>query len=495
MTARDDFDRLVSSWFEENAPIREPEHLLGQVLARTARTRRRPSWLVPERWLSVQLVTRWQTVPRVAPLAVALMLLLALLAAALLISGRPRLPAPFGPAANGLIAYMSGPQIVVAPIGGSDPRPLTPAAEVAGEPVFSPLGRQIAYKLYDSRGSTAWSALQTVNLETGVSLEVHPLGPTPSTPSWSPDEQFLVFSQPTNLLASDRIFIVDAEASAPARQIGPDSDAVGPVFSPDGRRIAFFLVEPESLTLSVMDADGSNVRELASFPVIGGAMQHGGTGYAWSPDGTTLLVNGGPSEDDLDLYTIEVDAAGADGKPVVRQITNTPLLEYGASWSTDGNRIVYLHGPNADFPEVVVSRPDGSNRAVISGSAEMTWLSPHWSPDSKLVVATTRSPGSQILLMDPDGLVPPRTIVPPEYETTNDVAPGGWTSSRSSAGRRSTETLCKGVPHVSPCHARRRAAHRPGCPRQSSPPVNPSIRRRSRPNRHPEPNAGPRETG
>ena len=254
MTARDDFDRLVSSWFEENAPIREPEHLLGQVLARTARTRRRPGWLVPERWLSVQLVTRWQTVPRVAPIVVALALLLVLLAAALLITGRPRLPAPFGPAANGLIAYMSGPQIVVDPIGGSDPRPITPAAEVAGEPVFSPLGRRIAYKLFEFPGSAVRSALYTADLETGVALEVHPVGPTPSTPSWSPDERFLLFSQPTRVLGSDRIFIVNADASAPARQIGPDSEAAAPVFSPDGRQIAFsYYRMPENAAIPVPD--------------------------------------------------------------------------------------------------------------------------------------------------------------------------------------------------------------------------------------------------
>ena len=477
MTARDDFDRLVSSWFEENAPIREPEHLLGQVLARTARTRRRPGWLVPERWLSVQLVTRWQTVPRVAPLAVALVLLLALLAAALLLSGRPRLPAPFGPAANGLIAYMSGPQIVVAPIGGSDPRPLTPAAEVAGEPVFSPLGRRIAYKLFERPGSFGRSALYTADLETGEAIEVHPVGPTPSTPSWSPDEQYVAFSQLTRAPGSERIFIVEADASSPARQIGPDRDAAGPVFSPEGRHIAFVQIDPESLTLAVMDADGSNVRELASFPVIGGGMQHGGPGYAWSPDGTTLLVNGGPSEDDLDLYTIEVDATGTDGKPVVRQITNTPLLEYGASWSADGDRIVYLHGPNADFPDVVVSRPDGSNGAVISGSAEMTWLSPHWSPDSKLVVATTRGPGSRILLMDPDGLVPPRTIVPPEYETPNDEAPGGADIVAIQRGRRSTETSERSSSCFAlPCPSS--GCSSPWLSRLSPAPVSPSTRRR-----------------
>ena len=425
MTARDDFDGLLSAWFDHDAPGREPEHLLGQVLARTARTRRRPSWLVPERWLSVQLVTRWQTVPRVAPLVVALGLLMLLLAAALLLAGRPRLPAPFGPAANGLIAYMSGPQIVVAPIGGSDPRPLTPTAEVAGEPVFSPLGRRIAYKLFEFPGSAVRSALYTADLATGVAVEVHPVGPTPTTPSWSPDERFLVFSQPTRALSRDRIFIVEADASAPASPIGPDIDAAAPVFSPDGGRIAFLMIDPEALTLAVMDADGSNVRELSSFPVIGGSMQHGGTGFAWSPDSSTLLVNAGPTDEDLDLYTIALDAPTAGELPEVRQITDTSLLEYGASWSTAGDRITYLRGRHSDFPAAVVSRPDGTDATVISGPADLTWLTPHWSPDSTLVVATTRGPGSRILLMDPDGLNPPRTIVPPDYEVPNDNSPGG----------------------------------------------------------------------
>lgn len=425
MTARDDFDGLLSAWFDDDASGREPEQLLGQVLARTARTRRRPAWRVPERWLPVQLVMARQSVPRLAPLVVVAALLVALLAAALFMAGRPRLPAPFGPAANGLVAYMSGPQIVVAPVDGSDPRPITPAAAVAGEPVFSPLGRQIAYKLFEYPDSPVRAALYTSNLEAGISVEVHPVGITPSTPSWSPDEQSIVFSQPTHVLERDRIFIVPADGSARARQIGPDSDAAAPAFSPDGRRIAFILPGAQSLALAVMNADGSDVRELASFPVIGGSMLHGGTGFAWSPDSSTLLVNAGPDVDDLDLYMVAVDGTAAGDPLPVQQITNTPLLEYGASWSTTGDRIAYLRGALNDFPAVVVSRPDGRGADIVSGNEQMTWLSPHWSPDASYVVATTRGPGPEILFMDPAGDRPPLRIVPPEYQTPNDNAPGG----------------------------------------------------------------------
>ena len=55
MTARDDFDRHLAAWLDDRAPMREPEPLLGQVLARTARTRRRPAWLIPERWIPMSV--------------------------------------------------------------------------------------------------------------------------------------------------------------------------------------------------------------------------------------------------------------------------------------------------------------------------------------------------------------------------------------------------------------------------------------------------------
>ncbi len=67
MTARDDFDRHVAAWLTSDAPTSEPEHLLGEVLARTARTRRRSAWRIPERWISMSAITSRVATPPGVP--------------------------------------------------------------------------------------------------------------------------------------------------------------------------------------------------------------------------------------------------------------------------------------------------------------------------------------------------------------------------------------------------------------------------------------------
>jgi hypothetical protein len=116
MTARDDFDRTLSAWLTAQAPVREPEHLLDHVLARTARTRRRPAWRIPERWTFMTALTQaiprspvpWRTVGLVA------LLILGLVVAGLLAIGaqQRRLPPPFGVAGNGNLIYALDGQIV-----------------------------------------------------------------------------------------------------------------------------------------------------------------------------------------------------------------------------------------------------------------------------------------------------------------------------------------------------------------------------------------------
>jgi Tol biopolymer transport system component len=417
-----DVDRLLATWLASDAPMREPDDLLDQVLARTRRTRRRPGWLIPERWLSMQLAMRWQSMPRVTPILVVLALLIALVAVVVMSGGR-RLPAPYGPAGNGLVAYLSGSQLVIGASDGSSRRAITAATAMAGEPVFSPLGRKIAYKLFASMESTHLAQVQVADVASGTSVLVQDWVVEPSTPSWSPDERWLVYSTATGLQFPGRMFVAPADGSAPPRPVGPTDHFTAvaqPVFSPDGRRIAFVHWGVRLARVAVMDADGTDVRDVSGgLAAVGEGMQHGGSALDWNPDGARLLVSAGDSESDRDLYVVDVD------RETMVAIASSVVPEYGATWSPQGDRIAYLRGDG--FPELVVAGADGSDARVLNAGATITWFTPRWSPDGRFVIASEGGPGNDntVFLFDATGSAPPRVIEPGPYAVSTDEAPGG----------------------------------------------------------------------
>src|SRR5258708_10940501 len=109
MTARDDFNRTVSDWLDEEAGRGTPDYL-DAVLAQTTRTRQRPAWSSLERWLPMAITFRARVAPIPRPLWIlALLAVLALTAALLVFAGVGKRPLPhFGAAANGRIAFVDG---------------------------------------------------------------------------------------------------------------------------------------------------------------------------------------------------------------------------------------------------------------------------------------------------------------------------------------------------------------------------------------------------
>ena len=71
MTLHDGFDRTVSDWLDEQAGHGMPGYL-DEILTQTTRTRQRPWWSSPERWLPVQSTTRFAQVPRMVWLLIVL---------------------------------------------------------------------------------------------------------------------------------------------------------------------------------------------------------------------------------------------------------------------------------------------------------------------------------------------------------------------------------------------------------------------------------------
>ena len=144
MSTRDRLEQRLPSRLEELAAPRTPSYF-DDVISTTARTRQRPGWSFPERWLPVSVLTdRLATAPR-APmraLAVAALLLLAL-AAIILVAGGSRqsnVPAPFGVAGNGRIAWIDASGSIVA-AGEGD---AAPSVLVQGPGILQFLSRRTA---------------------------------------------------------------------------------------------------------------------------------------------------------------------------------------------------------------------------------------------------------------------------------------------------------------------------------------------------------------
>ena len=138
-------------------------------------------------------------------------------------------------------------------------------------------------------------------------------------------------------LASGRV--VDLGSTALA---GPE----GPRWSPDGKRIAFFSTDKmgNGSAVSVVDADGRNLRELSSSKLPARFPD-------WSPDGSrivfTSLVNkivrvGGSDrlQETEDVYTVRPDWTD------LRRLT-TDGNSIGAVWTPDGT-ILFATGCRGD---------------------------------------------------------------------------------------------------------------------------------------------------
>jgi Tol biopolymer transport system component len=410
-SSRDDFDRLMAQWMEAEARVREPEHLVDSVLERTKGARRLPSWLLPERWIPVQLTMPLRGVPRLAPVLLLIALLLAAIVAIVLVGSKPRLPDPFGPAANGEVTFLSNGQIYTANADGSNPRALTLGLRSAAMAVWSRDGTRLAYELISAKSTveepTLFGDLVVVdaNGANPITIERDAKGMSPAT--WSPDGRWLLYSRLEGTL--DQIYVAASDGSSPPVRVGnPATVNWAPVFSPDGTKIAFFVADSR---VAVMNRDGSDPRMLST-------IAFGGLGsFQWHPDGNRIVFSAATSEA-TDLWILYLD-----GKP--EQHLRTPgRAEVSPSWSPDGERLVYLTTTDGRSFVLRLADADGSKERLLPGI--YSGVSPTWSPDgSRIAAVNDLGSVARLTLLDPDddaeaividGILPAASFIAPKSD-------------------------------------------------------------------------------
>jgi dipeptidyl aminopeptidase/acylaminoacyl peptidase len=396
MNPSPDFDRRLTAWLDDQAPMREPDGLTYAVLARTRRTRRMPRWASPERWLSMAVITRPALAP---PLRIAWLLLIALLALALaagativgagLISpARPddRLsaayPIPVGGAA--VLAFdrfivdsngQTGRDIYTVRADGSDMRQLTNGPGVESNVAWSPDGTRLAY----------WDQMY------GTIVVM--------------DASSIIYSKIVSCGKRSDLWIVASDGASPPVKLIADVTSSAGAWSPDGRQVAFVGTD-EAIDASPRDGSGLYVADVGSNALAGGLQSRriSATGPdapahwlqpQWSPDGAEVAAVAGaentcatPNSGSMDIYAVRADGNGQ------RLLASEAVDEFSPTWSPDGKRIAFQR--QVDESEWWNGRPC-TYRTWIADAAggnelrleplEGDVVPPLWSPDGTRLVS------------------------------------------------------------------------------------------------------------
>jgi len=190
----------------------------------------------------------------------------------------------------------------------------------------------------------------------------------PFCASMSPDGKRLLY----NTMSPNRIVTLDVATGRETYLTDPGTESNEcPAWAPDGSRIAFYRgpVAPFSgFAVYFMNADGSNVRELAP-------EGYAANGMDWSPDGKWLAVVG------IDHRLVLLDATtGA----LVRLLTATGFA-YDPQFSPDGSQIAYAFS-SSGAGEIYVSNVHGGNvRRLTTVGPNDSHNRARWSPNGTLL--------------------------------------------------------------------------------------------------------------
>src|SRR5579885_1533598 len=222
------------------------------------------------------------------------------------------------------------------------------------------------------------------------------------TPDISPDGKLIAFSYKGDIWVVETIGgTARAVTSHPAHDILP-------VFSPDGRTLAFSSNRHGSYDIYTVPVQGGRPNRLtvdsAAEMVCG-----------WSPDGKNILYASTRSTafpPSYELYTVPVEGgmsrriSAAEGKEGV--------------FSPTGDRIAYVRGPGTWYrkgyrgssnDDIWICNADGSNnRRVTSFNGQDG--SPMWSPDGRFVYYVSECLGApaNIVRQDAEGRTQPQPI-------------------------------------------------------------------------------------
>jgi dipeptidyl aminopeptidase/acylaminoacyl peptidase len=234
----------------------------------------------------------------------------------------------------------------------------------------------------------------------------------------SPDGKLLAYT----VLRYDRpgrpwpqLWVLDVATGKSTRTGAEDEAAGSPVWSPDGRWIAYYGAAEGKHGLAIVHPDGSAATFLAEASGTNAPLPSQGAEVTWSPDGKQIaFISATPGPETADAtgdpivitrYLYKPDAGEGlthfnDNRRLhifavdlatkqVRQLTIGNYYEHSIDWSPRGDEIVFIsdRSPETDqffnYDVFALKVSDGSIRRLTA--TENAEYDPKWSPDGKMI--------------------------------------------------------------------------------------------------------------
>ncbi len=384
MTAFDRVERHLPELFEELAGAGTPDYF-DDMLRSTTQVRQRPAWSSLERWLPMSVIARTRPISSIPLRPVLVLLLVAIVAAAtvLVVGSQRRLPAPFGPARNGLILFESAEGGIRSydPSTGSTTK-LEPAPGLAAAPWFTNDGTRFAF----DQSATASDGTRALYIANADGSEARQLA-GPAAPikwvDWSP--------------SGDRLFVMRSGDKIGVITVIDTKTGVNSTLTA-GHWVTAFAARPGTNQLIVAAENSTFYRiaddgtDLGPIVTADGML---GDQFSVSPDGRSLVYPTWSSSAQGRLHVVDIDTGVEQDRDFYGARTYTDLLPVFSPDSRsllverydeagyrptivplDGGAPIFLgeHHPDMTDGALKEFSPDGSQVLVVYRDDHTAWL-------------------------------------------------------------------------------------------------------------------------